>query len=82
MHFDLRTDLRLVQGQVLLLAGEQDPVTTIDDMVDLAEGLTSAEVSFERFADCGHGVFRDDPEAGLSAIAGFLRSSPAADPTT
>lgn len=70
--FDLRPGLARITGPVLLLAGEHDPVTTIDDMVDLADGLTSADVTFERFPHCGHGVFRDDPEGGLGAIRHFI----------
>lgn len=74
MAFDMRKELGTITGPVLLLAGEQDPVTTIDDMVDLAESLSGADVTFERFPDCGHGVFRDDPDGGFAAIRRFLEA--------
>jgi proline iminopeptidase len=54
-----------------VLAGEDDPATTIAGAEELVAALPSGLARFERFADTGHGVFRDRPEA-IELVRAFL----------
>jgi pimeloyl-ACP methyl ester carboxylesterase len=72
--FDLLQDLQLIQSPTLLLAGEQDPVSPIEDAVDIAQRIPPGMLSFVRFANAGHGVFRDEPDRALQVIREFIRS--------
>jgi proline iminopeptidase len=73
--FDLLPDLARIQCPTLVLGGEDDPITPIEDAEDIAAAIPEPWVRFERFADCGHGVFRDDPTRGLDVIREFLIQS-------
>jgi proline iminopeptidase len=57
-----------------VLAGEDDPSTTIAGIVELVEALPARLLRYERFADTGHGVFRDRPEA-IALVSQFLLAS-------
>ena len=70
--FDFLPDLGRIRCPTLVLGGEDDPITPIEDAADIAAALPERWVEFRRFAGCGHGVFRDDPVAGLGAIREFL----------
>ena len=70
--FDLLPDLGKVQCPTLVLAGEQDPVTPMGDSEDIVAALPSHLTRFERFADAGHGVWRDQPEPAFRSIRAFL----------
>jgi len=69
---DLLPDLGRIVCPTLVLAGEDDPVTPVGDAVDITAAIPGGLARLERFASCGHGVFRDDPEAGFAAIRRFL----------
>ncbi len=69
---DLRPGLAAAQCPVLLMAGEQDPVTPIEDAEEIAAALPAQWIQFQRFADVGHGPWRDDPEATLKVLRGFI----------
>jgi len=69
---DLLPGLARAQCPVLVLAGERDPVCPLADAQDIADALPPQWVQFERFADCGHGVWRDDPEAAFVALRRFI----------
>ena len=68
-----------VRAQTLVLAGEEDPVTPLGDSRDIAAAITPDLVELRAFADCGHGVFRDDPDAGFAAIRNFVEGMVEAD---
>jgi proline iminopeptidase len=70
--FDLRGQLAPVEGPVLVLAGEDDPVTPLSGARALAEELGPARGTLEVFADCGHGVWRDQPDAAFAAMRSFI----------
>jgi proline iminopeptidase len=65
-------DLAKVQCPTLVLVGEEDPITPVGDAEDIAAALPEGLAELRRFPDCGHGVFRDSPEAGLDAIRQFI----------
>ena len=70
-RFDLRDEATRVRCPTLVLAGEDDPSTTIDGAEELVAALPAGLARFERFADTGHGVFRDRPEA-IELVRDFL----------
>jgi proline iminopeptidase len=73
-RFDLLPELGKVRCPVLVMGGEDDPITPIDDQVDIAAALPTGLGRFERFAGCGHGVYRDAPGRALSLLRDFVLS--------
>jgi len=73
-RFDLLPELAKVRCPTLVLGGEDDPICPIDDQADIAAALPAHLVRFERFASCGHGVYRDDPGRALDVLRTFLAS--------
>jgi pimeloyl-ACP methyl ester carboxylesterase len=71
-HFDLLGDLAKVRCPTLVMAGEDDPITPVDDAADIAAAIPERFVRFVRFAGCRHGVFRDDRPAAFAEIRRFL----------
>jgi proline iminopeptidase len=69
---DLLEDLSLVTCPVLVLAGEEDPITPIEDSEDIVAALTSTDVQFARMAGCGHATWRDKPEESFDIIKEFV----------
>lgn len=69
---DLRPGLARVQCPVLLLAGEQDPVTPIEDAEEIAAALPAELLRFVRFPGVGHGPWRDDPETTARVLRDFI----------
>ena len=70
--FDLRPDLARAACPVLVLGGELDPVCPISGSEEIAASLPAELVQFERFARCGHGVFRDDPDRSMAVLRTFI----------
>jgi pimeloyl-ACP methyl ester carboxylesterase len=69
---DERPDLHRVTSPVLVMAGELDPICPIETSQEIVEALPASLVRFERFADCGHGVFRDSPERAFAVLGDFI----------
>jgi pimeloyl-ACP methyl ester carboxylesterase len=57
---------------VLVMAGDADPVTPIEDAQDIAAALPPQWVQFERFANVGHGAWRDDADAAFAVLRRFI----------
>lgn len=72
-RFNLLSDLSRIECPTLLLAGEDDPVCPIEDAQDIADRIAPHLLRFERFANAGHGVFRDDPGGALQVIREFIK---------
>jgi proline iminopeptidase len=70
-NYDLREQAAEIRCPTLVLAGDDDPSTTINGVEELVEALPAGLVRYEHFADTGHGVFRDRPEA-ISLVREFL----------
>ena len=63
-----------IQCPTLVLVGEDDAVTPAVS-AELIVSLIPADLArLERFADCGHGTHRDQPERTETAIRTFLES--------
>ena len=73
-RFDPWDRLHEITCPVLILAGEDDPVTPAAEAARLAAALTGARVRLERYERCGHGVYREVPEDALGATREFLAS--------
>ena len=71
-RFDFLADLAKVRCPTLVLAGDDDPITPVEDAVDIAAAIPAHLVRFARFAECRHGVFRDDQVAAFAEIRRFL----------
>jgi proline iminopeptidase len=69
---DFREALRGVQCPTLVVGGEDDPVTPIEDMAEIAAAIPKGLARFERIPDCGHGPFFDAPERTLDVIREFI----------
>lgn len=70
---DLRPGLAAVQCPVLVMAGEEDPVTPPEDAAEIVAALPPQWVAgFERFPGVGHGAWRDDPAAAERVLRRFL----------
>jgi proline iminopeptidase len=70
--FDVREEAAGIRCPTLVLAGDDDPSTTISGVDELVGALPPGLVRYEHFADTGHGVFRDRPEA-IELVRDFLR---------
>jgi proline iminopeptidase len=74
-RFDLREEAARVTCPTLVVAGEDDPSTTMAGVEELVAALPAELVHFERYPDAGHGVFRDRPEA-IELVREFLAPQP------
>ena len=70
--FDLLPELARVSCPTLILGGEDDPATPIENQADIAARIRPELVEFHRFADCGHGAYRDCPDAAIPIIRDFI----------
>jgi proline iminopeptidase len=77
--FDLREDAGRIRCPTLVLAGEDDPATPLAGAEELVAHLPAALVRFERFANAGHGVFRDRPDA-IDVVRDFVSAPPSETP--
>lgn len=71
---NLRPGLANVQCPVLVMHGDADPVTPIEDAEEIMAALPPQWAHFARFAGAGHGPWRDQPDAALAAIRTFVRA--------
>jgi pimeloyl-ACP methyl ester carboxylesterase len=57
---------------VLVMVGELDPVCPLADALDIAAALPARWMQLARFADAGHGTWRDQPEAAFARLRQFI----------
>lgn len=69
---DFRDTLHRIACPVLLMVGEDDPITPPAFSDVIAENLRDRQLSYHRYADCGHGVISDKPDEALRAIRDFI----------
>jgi pimeloyl-ACP methyl ester carboxylesterase len=72
--FDLRGELRKIQCPTLIMAGEVDPITPLEDSLEIAAAMAPGIARLVRFAGCGHGVWQDDPERAFDLIREFIHA--------
>ncbi|MEM9426433.1 MAG: alpha/beta hydrolase [Pseudomonadota bacterium] len=71
-RMDFRNDLNRIACPVLLMVGEEDPITPPVFSDVIADHLPESQLTYHRFADCGHGVVADRPEEARRAIRTFI----------
>ncbi len=71
-RLDLLGQLHRIKCPTLIVAGEADPITPAADMEDIAAAIRSDLVRLERFANAGHGVYRDRPGAFFRVLRDFI----------
>ncbi len=71
-HMQLLPGLAAVQCPVLVMAGEQDPVTPLQDAQEIAAAIPAPWARLVTFADTGHGAWRDKPEEALAVLREFV----------
>ena len=69
---DLLPGLANVRCPTLVIAGEDDPICTIDAMQDVVDALLAAHVRFERIPKAGHFANRDEPERFFGLVREFI----------
>ena len=71
LTFDLGPSLRQISCPVLQLAGETDPIVTIEDSEDLAAALPD-HARLVRFPDAGHFLALEDPDMVGKLVREFV----------
>jgi proline iminopeptidase len=71
-NFDARDVVGRISVPTLVLAGEDDPMTPVEAAEEIVALLPDGVGRLVRFADCGHGTYRDRPEATERALRDFL----------
>lgn len=69
---DLAPGLAKAKCPVLVMAGQEDPVCPIEDAQEIAAAVPKQWLTFARFADAGHGAWRDDPDAAFEVLREFI----------
>ena len=69
---NLLPGLARVQCPVLVMAGEQDPVTPLADAQEIAAAIPAPHGRLVTFANAGHGAWRDEPAAAMALIRSFV----------
>lgn len=72
-RMDFRAALARIACPVLVLGGEDDPITPPALAQEIANSLPAAELHI--FPDCGHGAFRDDPARVLPVVRAFVQKN-------
>lgn len=68
---DLRGDLARIEVPVLVLGGNEDPMTPRESSIEIVEHLVG-RAQLELLDRCGHGTFRDQPEQTEALLRAFL----------
>lgn len=75
-HLNLLPGLARAACPVLVMGGEEDPVTPIADQREIAAALPPEWVRLESFAGAGHGIWRDRPDAAMALLREFICETP------
>jgi len=72
--FNFLPQLSQIKCPTLITVGEDDPITPPPQSEEIALAMRPELVRFERFADAGHGVFRDQPDKFFNVLREFISS--------
>ncbi len=64
--------LAAVQCPVLVMAGAHDPVTPLEDALDIVQAIPAPWARLATFANAGHGAWRDEPDLAMSTLREFI----------
>ena len=73
-RMDFRAALAGIRCPVLVMVGEDDPITPPAFSDAIVDGIDQAPVTYRRFPDCGHGVVGDRPDEARAALREFIAS--------
>jgi pimeloyl-ACP methyl ester carboxylesterase len=71
-NFDIRAECQRISAPLLLIQGIDDEYGTMLQLDEIA--LAAPHAQQIRLANCGHSPHRDQPQATLNALTGFLTS--------
>ena len=71
-RLDLLHQLDRIKCPTLIAAGEDDPITPVADIEDIAAAMRPDLVRLVRFANAGHGVHRDRPGDFFRELRDFI----------
>jgi proline iminopeptidase len=71
-RLNLLRQLDRIECPTLIAAGEDDPITPLADIEEIAAAMQPQLVRLVRFANAGHGVFRDQPDAFFRTLRDFI----------
>ncbi len=71
-RMDFREELQKIPCPVLLMVGDEDPITPPVFSDRIAKGIPDSQLIYHRFSGCGHGVIADKPDEALQAIRAFI----------
>jgi pimeloyl-ACP methyl ester carboxylesterase len=71
---DLRSEIVKITAPTLVLTGDQDPVTPLQDSLDIADCLSPNVMQLEIIPDTGHGPWRDKPDETFELLTKFITS--------
>ncbi len=69
---DLEEEAQAIKCPTLVISGSEDPITTPDDMDDLASAIPDALLTFERIIGARHFIADDDPGRYFDLIRRFI----------
>ncbi len=69
---DLGKQAHAITCPTLVISGSDDPITTPDDMDDLAAAIPDAVLTFERISGARHFIADDDPDRYFEFIRRFI----------
>jgi pimeloyl-ACP methyl ester carboxylesterase len=72
---DFRAALAKVSCPVLVMGGEDDPITPPHLAREIVASLPPGRAELRLFDNCGHGAFRDDPARALPVIRAFIEKN-------
>ncbi|MFK7837725.1 MAG: alpha/beta fold hydrolase [Sulfitobacter sp.] len=73
-RMDFRQDLSRITCPVLVMVGEEDPITPPEFSDEIAALLPQNSTTYLKFAECGHGIVGDKPQEALTAMRDFIRA--------
>lgn len=72
--FDLTQELEGIRCPTLVVSGEDDPITPIEEQKTIVDSMRGGIATHLIFSNCGHGVLRDNPDGLVAAIRKFVIS--------
>ncbi|MCB1645844.1 MAG: alpha/beta hydrolase [Pseudomonadales bacterium] len=73
-QMDFRSELHNIRVPTMVLAGDQDPITPLQDSLDIVKLLPDELTTFVMVEGAGHGPWRDKPEEVFASIRTFIES--------
>jgi proline iminopeptidase len=76
--FDLTSDLPRIRCTTLVISGDEDPITPVEEQQWIVNSMRPGLATHLRFPRCGHGVLRDNAAGLIAAVADFIADKTAA----